>query len=75
MLQTEAINALLVLFLLTEIICLAGALGDFLHWLCQKKRAARLMRQRRRQTKEISKAIVADREGKVNGSMRVRARL
>ena len=75
MLRTEAINALLVLFLLTEIICLAGALGDFAYWLCQKKRAARLMRQRRRQTKEISKAIVADGEGKVNGSMRIRVRI
>lgn len=71
----EAINALLVLFLLTETVCLAGALGDFLHWLCRKKRAARLMRQRRRQTKEIFGVIVADGEGKVNGSMRIRVRI
>ena len=75
MLRTEAINALLVLFLLTEIICLAGVLGDLVYRLCRKKRAARLMRQRRRQTKEIFGAIVADGEGKVNGPLRVRARL
>ena len=75
MLQTEAVNALLVLFLLIEVICLAGVLGDLVYWLCKKKRAARLMRQRGRQQKEISKASIADREGKVNGPLRVRARL